>query len=90
MNTWNSLMEQQMSAFNSLVDTAVAQAKLYSESKDYTEMVSGQVELTRKLAEEMVEKSRKSAEVVQSAGEAYRSWAEESFKQVSDQANKAA
>lgn len=90
MTTWNSLMQQQMAVMNSVVDTAVAQVKLYGDSKDYAEMFNGQVELNRKLAEEMVEKSRATVELAQQAGEAYRGWAEETVSQVNDQVSKAA
>ena len=90
MTTWNKLMEKQMEAFNTVVDNAVAQISLANDAKDVQDVVRGQVDLNRKLAEEMVEKTRESAELVQAAGEEYRAWAEEAVKEVTEQVTKAA
>jgi len=88
MAAWNGLMEKQMEAFNVAVDTAVAQVQLVSEGKEPQELVQAQVELNRKLADEMIGKTRESVELVQKAGEDVRGWAEEAVKQAAAEAEK--
>ena len=88
MAAWNGLMEKQMEAFNVAVDTAVAQVQLVSEGKEPQELVQAQVELNRKLADEMIGKTRESVELVQKAGEDVRGWAEEAVKQATAEAEK--
>jgi hypothetical protein len=90
MGAWNLLMEKQMSAFNAVVDTAVAQVQLASEGKDYQEVLSGQVELSRKLADDMMATSRETVELVQETTEKLRGWAEGATKQATEQAEKVA
>ena len=88
MAAWNGLMEKQLQAFNVAVDSAVAQVQLVAEGKEPQELVQAQVELNRKLAEEMMAKTRESFELVQKAGEDVRGWAEEAVKQATAEAEK--
>lgn len=89
MNAWNKVLEKQMETFSLLMGGAVSQAELFNDSKDYPEIMKGQVALTQKLAEDMVEKSRESAEVMQQAGEEYRGWAEDVVKEATEKASAA-
>ena len=84
LTTWNQMFEKQMETFNLVMGNVVSQAELASEAKDYPEMMKGQMSLNQKLAEDLVEKTRESAELVQKAGEGYRSWAEAVAKQTTD------
>jgi phasin family protein len=88
MATWNKLMEKQLEVFNAAVDGAVESAKLAGEAKDYQEAVTAQAELSRKLAEQMANKTRETVELVQEAGEEYRGWIEGVAKDAGEQANK--
>jgi phasin family protein len=88
MAAWNGLMEKQMEAFNMAVDSAVAQVQLASAGKEPQELVQAQVELNRKLADQMIGKTRESFELVQKAGEDVRGWAEEAVKQATAEAEK--
>ena len=84
LNTWNQMFEKQMETLNLVVGNVVSQAELAGEAKDYSEIMKGQMSLNQKLAEDLVEKTRESAELVQKAGEEYRSWAEAVAKQTTD------
>ena len=84
MANWNRLAEKQMEVFSLLMGSLVSQAELATDSKDYSEMLRGQVSLNQKLATGLIDKTRESAEVVQQAGEEYRGWAEEVVKQATD------
>lgn len=88
MATWNGLMERQMSVFGRVVDSAVAQVKLAGEGKEPQEMLRGQMELNRQLAEQMMEAARESVELMQKNGEEFREWAEEAIKQATTEAEK--
>lgn len=90
MGVWNQLIEGQMAAFNAVVDTAVAQVQLATEGKDYQEVLNGQVELSRKLADDMMAKGRETVELVQETTEKLRGWAEGVAKQATEQAEKVA
>lgn len=85
---WNGLMEKQIEVFNVVVETTVAQVQLAGEGKEPQEVLQTQVELNRKLAEQMIEKTRESVELVQKAGEDYRGWAEEAVRQATEEAGK--
>ena len=74
MSAWNGLMEKQMQAFNLVVDSAVAQVALVGEGKEPQELLRDQIELNRKLAEDVTVVTRESAELVQKAGEDIRGW----------------
>jgi phasin family protein len=88
MAAWNGLMEKQFEAFSAVVETAVAQTQLVGEGKEPQELIREQVELNRKLAEQMIEKTRESVELVQKAGEDVRGWAEVAVKQATTEAEK--
>jgi len=88
MSAWNGLMEKQMQAFNLVVDNAVAQVSLAGEGKEPQELLQGQIELNRKLADDVTAVTRESAELVRQAGEEIRGWAEDAVRQASEEAEK--
>jgi phasin family protein len=94
LKAWNQAMEKQMDAYSSLMTSSLEQIKLVSEAKDYHEVVRGQMDLTRKLGEEMVSKTREAVEMGQKTSEEVRAWFESSLatanKQVSKVVEKAA
>ncbi|MES9851254.1 MAG: TIGR01841 family phasin [Candidatus Thiodiazotropha sp. L084R] len=90
LKTWNQVMEAQMNTFNSLMTTSMDQLKLVSEAKDYHEVVRGQMDMTRKLGEEMMTKTREAVEMSQKTGEEVRSWYESNLATANEQINKAA
>ncbi|MES9940211.1 MAG: TIGR01841 family phasin [Candidatus Thiodiazotropha sp. 6PLUC2] len=90
LKTWNQVMEAQMNTFNSLMTTSMDQLKLVSEAKDYHEVVRGQMDMTRKLGEEMMNKTREAVEMSQKTGEEVRSWYESNLATANEQISKAA
>jgi len=84
LSTWNKLFEKQIETFNMVMANAVSQAELASEAKDYSEILKGQMTLNQKLGEDLIEKTRETAEFVQQTGEEYRTWAEAAVKEASD------
>ncbi len=88
MAAWNGLMEKQMQAFNLVVDSAVAQVALVGEGKEPQELLRDQIELNRKLAEDVTEVTRESVELVQKTGEDIRGWAEAAVRQAGEEAEK--
>ena len=90
MNTWNKMFEKQVETFNMVMANVVSQAELASEAKDYSEVVKGQMALNQKLGEDLIEKTRETAEFVQQTGEEYRVWAEEVVQETSDKFTAAA
>jgi phasin family protein len=89
LKAWNQAMDSQMAAYSSLMSTSMEQIKLVSEAKDYHEVVRGQMDLTRKMGEEMVAKSREAVELGQKTGEEVRTWFESSLSSVNEQVTKA-
>jgi phasin family protein len=87
MNTWNQVLDKQMETFNLLMGNVVSQAELNRDSKDYAELMKGQMALNQKLTEELVNKTRESAEFVQQVSEDYRGWTEAVVKQATDKLN---
>jgi phasin family protein len=88
MSAWNGLMEKQMAAFNLVVDSAVAQAELVGEGREPQDLMRAQVELNRKLADDVTAVSRDSVELIQKTGEQIRDWAEGAVRQASEEAEK--
>jgi phasin family protein len=89
LKAWNQAVDSQMAAYSSLMSTSMEQIKLVSEAKDYHEVVRGQMDLTRKMGEEMVAKSREAVELGQKTGEEVRTWFESSLSSVNEQVTKA-
>ncbi len=89
LKAWNQAMDSQMAAYSSLMNTSMEQIKLASEAKDYHEVVRGQMDLTRKMGEEMVAKTREAVELGQKTGEEVRTWFESSLSSVNEQVSKA-
>jgi phasin family protein len=89
INTFNKMFEKQVEVFNLVMNTAISQVELASEAKDYQDALRGQITLGQKLAEELVEKTRETAEFAQQTGETYRAWAEEIVKETAEKANEA-
>jgi phasin family protein len=90
LKTWNQVMEAQMSTFSSLMTTSMDQLKLVSEAKDYHEIVRGQMDLTHKLSEALMTKTREAVELSQKSGEEVRSWYERNLATANEQISKAA
>lgn len=88
LKAWNQAMEKQMDAYSSLMTSSLEQIKLVSEAKDYHEVVRCQMDLTRKLGEEMVSKTREAVEMGQQTGEEVRAWFEGSLATVNKQVSK--
>ncbi|PUB76754.1 MAG: hypothetical protein DBP01_18710 [gamma proteobacterium symbiont of Ctena orbiculata] len=57
-----------------LMNTSMEQLKLVSEAKDYQEVVRGQMDLSRKLGEDLMSKTREAVELSQKTGEEVRGW----------------
>lgn len=89
LKAWNQAMDSQMAAYSSLMSTSMEQIKLVSEAKDYHEVVRSQMDLTRKMGEEMVAKTREAVELGQKTGEEVRTWFESSLSSVNEQVTKA-
>ncbi|MCU7875104.1 MAG: phasin family protein [Candidatus Thiodiazotropha sp. (ex Lucinoma borealis)] len=90
LKTWNQIMDAQMNALSTVIDSSMDQLKLVSEAKDYQEVVRGQVDLTRKLGEELMTKTREAVELSQKTGEEVRSWYESNMAAANEQISKAA
>ena len=90
LKTWNQIMDAQMSTLNTVMNTSMEQLKLVSEAKDYHEVVRGQMDLTRKLGEELMTKTREAVELSQKTGEEVRGWYESNLATANDQINKVA
>lgn len=90
LKTWNQVMEAQMDTVTSLMNTSMEQLKLVSEAKDYHEVVRGQMDLTRKLGEELMTKTRETVEMSQKTGEEVRSWYESNLATANEQISKVA
>ncbi|MCU7845716.1 MAG: phasin family protein [Candidatus Thiodiazotropha sp. (ex Monitilora ramsayi)] len=89
LKAWNQAMDTQMAAYSSLMNTSLEQIKLVSEAKDYHEVVRGQMDMTRKLGEEMVTKTREAVEQSQKTSEEVRAWFESSLSTANEQVTKA-
>ncbi|MCG7871273.1 MAG: phasin family protein [Candidatus Thiodiazotropha lotti] len=90
LKTWNQVMEAQINTVSSLMNTSMEQLKLVSEAKDYHEAVRGQMDLTRKLGEELMTKTREAVEMSQKTGEEVRSWYESNLATANEQISKVA
>ncbi|MCG7897700.1 MAG: phasin family protein [Candidatus Thiodiazotropha lotti] len=90
LKTWNQVMEAQINTVSSLMNTSMEQLKLVSEAKDYHEVVRGQMDLTRKLGEELMTKTREAVEMSQKTGEEVRSWYESNLATANEQISKVA
>ena len=89
LKDWNQAMEKQMDAYSALMTSGLEQAKMISEAKDYHEIVRGQMDFTRKIGEELVNKTREAVELNQKTGEEIRAWFESSLSNVNEQVTKA-
>ncbi len=89
LNAWNQAIEKQMETYSSLMNSSLEQIKLVSEAKDYHEVVRGQMDMARKLGEEMVNNTREAVEMSQKTGEEVRAWFESSLSTVNEQVSKA-
>ncbi len=89
LKAWNQAMEKQMASYSSLMNSGLEQMKLISEAKDYHEVVRSQMDLTRKIGEEMMTGARDAVELSQKTGEELRAWFEHSLSSVNEQVAKA-
>ena len=87
MNTWKQALDKQMEVFNLVMGNVVSQVELSKDSKDYSDLMKGQLELNQKLTESLIQKTRESAEFVQQVSEEYRGWTEAVVKQATDNIN---
>ncbi|MFK5984309.1 MAG: phasin family protein [Pseudomonadota bacterium] len=89
MNLWNQLMQNQVVAFNTAVESTIAHTQTFKDSKNIPDAVRGQIDFTRKFTQDMVGKARESIEIVQEAGVKYRSFAESTVKEAVNTAKNA-
>ena len=90
LNAWNQVMDAQMSTLNTLMNTSMEQMKLVSEAKDYHEVVRGQMDLNRKLGENLMGKTREAVELSQKTGEEVRAWYETNLAATNEKISKVA
>jgi phasin family protein len=88
LKAWHTAVDKQIAVYSSLMNSSLEQIKLVSEAKDYQEVVRGQMDLTRRVGEEMVSSSREAVELGQKTGEEIRSWFESSLSSVNEQVSK--
>jgi phasin family protein len=89
LKAWNSAIDNQIAAYTSLMNSSMEQIKLVAEAKDYHEVIRGQMDLTRKIGEELVTNTREAVELSQKTSEEVRSWFENSLSSVNEQVAKA-
>jgi phasin family protein len=89
LKAWNQAIDKQIEAYTSLMNSSLEQIKLASEAKDYHEVVRSQMDLTRKVGEEMVNNTREAVEMGQKTGEEVRAWFESSLSTANEQVTKA-
>jgi phasin family protein len=90
LKAWNSAVDKQISAYTSLQNSSLEQFRLFSEAKDYQEVVCNQMDMTRKIGEEMVSNVRGAVELSQKTGKEVRTWFESALNSVNEQLTKAA
>jgi phasin family protein len=90
LKTWNYVMDAQLSTLNTVMNTGMEQFKLMTESKDYHTALRGQMDLTRKLGEDLMTKTREVIEQGQKTGEEYRGWYETNMASINEKINKVA
>ncbi|MBT3013886.1 MAG: phasin family protein [Candidatus Thiodiazotropha sp. (ex Lucina aurantia)] len=90
LKAWNQVMEAQMNTLNTLMNTSMEQLKLVSEAKDYQEVVRGQMDLSRKLGEDLMSKTREAVELSQKTGEEVRGWYESNLATANEKISKVA
>ncbi|MCG7980614.1 MAG: phasin family protein [Candidatus Thiodiazotropha endolucinida] len=88
LKAWNQVMEAQMNTLNTLMNTSMEQLKLVSEAKDYQEVVRGQMDLSRKLGEDLMSKTREAVELSQKTGEEVRGWYESNLATANEKISK--
>jgi phasin family protein len=88
LKAWNQVMDKQMEAYASLMNSGLEQVKLISEAKDYHQVIRGQMDFTRKFGEEMVNGTRQAVELGQQTGEELRAWFENGLSSVNEQVSK--
>ncbi len=89
LNAWNQALDKQIETYSSLLNSSMEQIKLVTEAKDYQEAFRGQMDLTRKIGEELVHSTREAVEQSQKTGEEVRAWFESNLSAVNEQVNKA-
>jgi phasin family protein len=89
LKAWNSAVDQQIAAYTSLMNSSMEQVKQVSEAKDYHEVVRSQMDMTRKIGEELVANTRDAVDLSQKTGEEVRAWFESSLSSVNEQVTKA-
>ena len=90
LRTWEKLAEQQMNTVTQLMETGLQNMKLASEAQDYQEALKGQLELGRKLGEDLMGQTRQSFDIAHQAREDYRAWFENGLALAGKQFNKVA
>jgi phasin family protein len=88
LKTWNQAMDKQIEAYTGLMSSSLEQIKLVTEAKDYHQVIRGQMDLTRKIGEELVNNARDAVELGQKTGEEYRAWFESGLSSVNEQVAK--
>ncbi|MET0027848.1 MAG: phasin family protein [Candidatus Thiodiazotropha sp.] len=90
LKTWNYVMDAQLSTLNTVMNSGMEQFKLMTESKDYHTALRGQMDLSRKLGEDLMTKTREVIEQGQKTGEEYRGWYETNMASINEKINKVA
>jgi hypothetical protein len=84
-----TLVARQMDVVNLLMEGGLRQVKMASEAKGYSDLVKGQIELARELAERLMEESRTNVKLASDTRDEYRGWMEKGVQLVSENLNQA-
>lgn len=88
--TWEKMAEQQMNTFGLIMDAGLQQLKLATRTKDVSELINGQAELTHALRDNLLTKSRESIELSTEIGTEYRTWMEQGANTFANKMSKVA
>jgi len=74
LKVWEKVASRQMEAVNLFMEQGVRQMKMASEAKGYSDLMKGQMEMTKEVGERMMAETKSNMEFAGQVRDDYRAW----------------
>jgi len=88
LRTWEKMASRQMEAMKLLMEQGSRHMKLASESKSYSDLLKGEVELAKEVSNRLMEEAKANMQIASEVRDLYRDWFQEGVNELSAEIGK--
>jgi hypothetical protein len=88
LRTLEKMVSRQMDAMGMFMEAGLRQVTMAAEAKGYSDLVKGQIALTKELGERVMDESRQNVQLATATRDEYRAWFEKGMETLNEKMSK--